>query len=47
MCLRYTIYSLPHGYFKGAVYRDVCPPLIVSVFVFKNLLIELYEDDSL
>ena len=40
------IYSQPHGYFKGAITKDICPPLIVSVFVYKNLLIEFYEGDS-
>lgn len=40
------IYSEPHGYFKGGITKDICPPLIVSAFIYKNLLIECYEDDS-
>lgn len=47
MCLRYWIYSLPHGFFKGGITKDIAPPIIVSAFVYKNLLIELYEDDSI
>ena len=42
--VRYFIYSLPHGYFDGGFTKDICPPLIVSAFIYKNLIVSVYED---
>ena len=41
------IYSEPHGYFKGSITKGICPPLIVHQFVYKHLLIEIYESDPI